>query len=781
MNIAEEPSDEVISSGPEDTDICSQQTSASAEAGDQSIKIERKTSTGLQLEQLANTNLLTIRIKWQLQKEEDDHCNSRITDQIMDTIQHYKGISVNNSDTETYEFLPDTKRLQVLEQNKDIYLYEHGSQEYEKSYKDNEEEDDWRYDTVLQAQFKYPKSLENACTDISELLKSEPIGQHIDKWSIGVNKHALTYPGNIFVGGIAKSLSIGELSFLFSKYGPILSMKLIYDKTKGEPNGYGFISYPLGSQASLCIKELNGRTVNGSTLFINYHVERKERERIHWDHVKENNNDDNFRCLFIGNLPYHNPEKVETLITPKEVIEVIKKELSKKFPDFDIISYYFPKRSNTRSSSSVSFNEEGSVESNKSSNNTNGNAQDEDMLKGYGFIKLINHEQALAAIETFNGFMWHGNRLVVNKAVQHKVYNNHNSHDRHPSISNHNDMEVLEFANNPMYDYNNYTYDRYYFNNNKNGNSNDTSNVRYFDSVRSTPVAEKMDLFYPQRESFSEGRGQRVPRFMGNKFDMYQYPSTSYSLPIPMSNQQESNLYVKHIPLSWTDEDLYDFYKSFGEIISVKVITVGGSKNKYRQQSNDSSSDNDLPVGSSRGYGFVSFESPLDAAKAILNTDGYQVSKDQVLSVSFAQKRSNLFSSDDDDQSQTDNSSKFQNFQPHNDYHKAYPTKYNKKFINALMTQNQSQQQVSRENYFIPLQYPNTNTKPVNSYNLISANQNNANWMMPMFPSFGFIPQVPPVPYIIPPQNPAANHIPIMANGSNEEEEFSSGDYSMDY
>lgn len=102
-----------------------------------------------------------------------------------------------------------------------------------------------------------------------------------------------------------------------------------------------------------------------------------------------------------------------------------------------------------------------------------------------------------------------------------------------------------------------------------------------------------IDLFYPQRESFSEGRGQRVPRFMGNKFDMYQYPSTSYSLPIPMSNQQESNLYVKHIPLSWTDEDLYDFYKSFGEIISVKVITVGGSKNKYRQQSNDSSSDND--------------------------------------------------------------------------------------------------------------------------------------------------------------------------------------------
>lgn len=52
---------------------------------------------------------------------------------------------------------------------------------------------------------------------------------------------------------------------------------------------------------------------------------------------------------------------------------------------------------------------------------------------------------------------------------------------------------------------------------------------------------------------------------------------------------------------------------------------------------------------------------------------------------------------------------------------------------------------------------------------------------MPMFPSFGFIPQVPPVPYIIPPQNPAANHIPIMANGSNEEEEFSGGDYSMDY
>ncbi|CAI4036711.1 SMKI16G0266 [Saccharomyces mikatae IFO 1815] len=782
MIVAEESLDEVISSGPEDTEICSQQTTVSAEGGEQSLKNERKTSTGLQLEQLANTNLLTIRIKWQ-QQEENERYNSRISDQIMDTIQQYKGVSVNNSDTEAYEFLPDVKRLQILEQSKDVYLYEHGSQEYGKSYQDNEKEDDWKYDTVLQAQFKHPNSLENACVGISELLKNELNGQYIDKWSIGANKHALTYPGNIFVGGIAKSLSIGELSFLFSKYGTILSMKLIYDRTKGEPNGYGFISYPLGSQASLCIKELNGRVVNGSTLFINYHVERKERERIHWDHVKENNNDDNFRCLFIGNLPYNNPDKVETLITPKEIIEVIKKELSKKLPDFDIISYYFPKRSNTRSSSSVSFNDEGSIDSNKLSNNTNGPAQDEEMLKGYGFIKLINHEQALAVIETFNGFMWHGHRLVVNKAVQHKVYNNHGNHDRQSSVGNHNDMEALEFASNSMYDYNNYTYDRYYFNNNnnKNGNSNDTSNIPYFDSVRSTPVAEKMDLFYPQRESFSEGRGQRVPRFMGNKYDMYQYPSASYSLPIPMSNQQESNLYVKHIPLSWTDEDLYDFYKTFGEIISVKVITVGGSKNKYRQQSNDSSSDSDLPVGSSRGYGFVSFESPLDAAKAILNTDGYQVSKEQVLSVSFAQKRGNLSSSDDEYQSQTDSLSKRQSSQSHNDYQKIYPAKYNKKFINALMSQNHSQQQVPRENYFMPLQYPSSNTKSMNNYSLMSANQNSPNWMMPMFPSFGFIPQVPPVPYMIPPQNSTANHIPIMANGSNEEEEFSNGDYSMDY
>ncbi|QID85297.1 hypothetical protein GRS66_007867 [Saccharomyces pastorianus] len=780
MITPEETFDEALSSGPEDTDIYSQQTTASVECGDQSLKSERKSSTGLQLEQLANTNLLTIRIKWKLQ-EENDFNKSRITDVIMDTIQHYKGISVNNADSEAYEFLADKKRLQILEQNKDIYLYEHGTQEYEKSFKDseNDEEDDWKYDTVLQAQFKYPRSLENTCADISELLRSDVNAQFLVKWSIGVNKHALTYPGNIFVGGIAKSLSIGELSFLFSKYGPVLSMKLIYDKTKGEPNGYGFFSYPLGSQASLCIKELNGKTISGSTLFINYHVERKERERIHWDHVKENNNDDNYRCLFIGNLPYHNPEKEESLITPKDVIDVIKKELSKKFSDFDIISYYFPKKSNARSSSSVSFQDEGSIDSNKMSNITNGDAQEEDMLKGYGFIKLINHEQALAAIETFNGFMWHGNRLVVNKAVQHKVYNNHNNHDKQSSISNHTDMEAFEFTNSPTYDYNNYTYDGYYFNNIKIGNSNDSSNGRYFDSVKSTPVTEKMDLYYPPRESFSEGRGQRVPRFMGSKYDMYQYPSASCGLPIPMSNQQESNLYVKHIPLSWTDEDLYGFYKTFGEIISVKVITVGGSKNKYRQQSNDSSSDSDLPVGSSRGYGFVSFESPLDAAKAISNTDGYQVSKDQVLSVSFAQKRGNLPSGDDDDLSQTDESSNYQGSQPQNEYHKSYPTKYNRKFMNALMNQNHPQQQVSRENYF--MQYPTNSSKAVNSYNLISANQNNPNWMMPMFPSFGFIPQVPPVPYMIPPQNPTLNHIPIMTNGNNEEEEFSNANYSMDF
>lgn len=123
-------------------------------------------------------------------------------------------------------------------------------------------------------------------------------------------------------------------------------------------------------------------------------------------------------------------------------------------------------------------------------------------------------------------------------------------------------------------------------------------------------------------------------------------PNTPVPLPLPTKDQQESNLYVKHLPLTWKDKNFHEFYEKYGEIISAKIITVGGSKNKENKENHndvqtvsDESDPKQISVGSSRGYGFVCFKNPLDASRAILATDGFRLTATHTLNVSFAQKR----------------------------------------------------------------------------------------------------------------------------------------------
>lgn len=106
----------------------------------------------------------------------------------------------------------------------------------------------------------------------------------------------------------------------------------------------------------------------------------------------------------------------------------------------------------------------------------------------------------------------------------------------------------------------------------------------------------------------------------------YMFPR---GLPIPGPRQQESNLYVSHLPPDFCDEDLRSVFCQYGEITSVKVITW--------QEGEDRPEGVDL--GDSKGFGFICFRSPLEASNALVNMNGYRLNSRWALQVGFALRR----------------------------------------------------------------------------------------------------------------------------------------------
>lgn len=753
-------------------------------------------SDGHGTEYFANTNILSIRMKWMDgSKMLSDVKKSELLCSANDIVHSNKGVILNPKEMENYQYLSDSKRMDELEQFKEVYLFERGNKEYKRWYKEEEFEDkkvNWFYDVVVQARFKYYRDLEKARDAVVDEF-SRSTG--LECWSISENPHALNHPGNLYVRGIPKNLSKEDLLPVFGKFGPILELKIIMDSVTNESLGFGFVSYPLGSQASTCIKELNGNLMNGSLLFVNYHVERKERERIHLDQWRQIEEEDNikFNGVFIGNLPIYT--EANELVTPELVVTKFKNEM----PDFEIVSYYFPRANSksagecsehtpSRSPSSVSVAsdsktalcseqepckndadldlkkdyDEAKKDPEVETNVLDNSSQTEDSpLKGYGFIRFKSHEMALKCIENFNDCQLFGNKLVVNKAVQKHHQHTHN-HSTNSTNGNHmgniNSNSMSNISNGSSSNiYGGYNYPSFgsfysYFPPVHMGmhsrRHSDRSNSSRKSSLTTTSSSSVTLGAAPQSHQVSHpSYNQHSPRSISRQnsygqdqshdphsplalphhplstpifpMPMHTLPGTALApiipqpmpivansptvsngsprsksmfaahmshqnlpgashmfntpLPIPRSDEQESNLYVKHLPLDWKDKDLHEFFQKFGEIISAKIITVGGS---VKEQENSEMKKDEL-FGKSKGYGFVCFQNPLDASKAMYHTDGLKLEEDHVLFVSFAQRRSKSIDSS----------------------RGTSPTfNYNKKFLNA-MYQQQHPKSLQKQHY----------------------------------------------------------------------------------
>lgn len=136
---------------------------------------------------------------------------------------------------------------------------------------------------------------------------------------------------------------------------------------------------------------------------------------------------------------------------------------------------------------------------------------------------------------------------------------------------------------------------------------------RYFDSNVHIGNNHPVDTGYSPEYSYNVNLNSSTLNSQSGEFFPSGYlPSTTRYPPVQseIRNYREgpigANLFVYHLPQQITNDDLVTLFCSFGNIISANIIV-------------------NMETGESKGYGFVSYDSPANAEKAIHYMNGFHI------------------------------------------------------------------------------------------------------------------------------------------------------------
>jgi RNA recognition motif-containing protein len=98
------------------------------------------------------------------------------------------------------------------------------------------------------------------------------------------------YPGEgIF--SMAKKLYVGNLSYnttedglrnLFSGFGTVASVKIIFDRESGNSKGFGFVEMSSDEEASAAIAGTNGKEIDSRQIRVNEAMDKPRRSGGNW-------------------------------------------------------------------------------------------------------------------------------------------------------------------------------------------------------------------------------------------------------------------------------------------------------------------------------------------------------------------------------------------------------------------------------------------------------------------------------------------------------------------
>lgn len=208
-------------------------------------------------------------------------------------------------------------------------------------------------------------------------------------------------------------------------------------------------------------------------------------------------------------------------------------------------------------------------------------------LKGFGFVNYSNHDDALDAQQSLNNY-----EIAPGYQIQVKKAQKRDKGESTPSnISILSDMEPFTRDFNRL--------------------------QMYVPQPGSSPSA----YYNTTGSAMAQGQYYYPPLPPPPPPALYTPQISKNGLPIAGPNFQDSNLYIKNLPLDVGDDDLTQLFESFGEIVSAKVITSDGEHSK--------------------GYGFVCFKSPQHASRALVEMSNFPIDENHTLHVSFAQRKDN--------------------------------------------------------------------------------------------------------------------------------------------
>lgn len=81
----------------------------------------------------------------------------------------------------------------------------------------------------------------------------------------------------LYVGGLAYSVTEGELEALFAEQGKVVSTAVIKDRDSGQSKGFGFVEMEDAAAAQAAIAALNGKEVSGRSIVVNEARPQEER------------------------------------------------------------------------------------------------------------------------------------------------------------------------------------------------------------------------------------------------------------------------------------------------------------------------------------------------------------------------------------------------------------------------------------------------------------------------------------------------------------------------
>ncbi|MCK9255022.1 MAG: RNA-binding protein [Bacteroidales bacterium] len=73
---------------------------------------------------------------------------------------------------------------------------------------------------------------------------------------------------NIFIANLHPSTKKEDLELLFSKFGNVISAKVIFDKQTGNSKRYGFVEFNTQDEVDEAVKQLNDTEFQGNKIIV---------------------------------------------------------------------------------------------------------------------------------------------------------------------------------------------------------------------------------------------------------------------------------------------------------------------------------------------------------------------------------------------------------------------------------------------------------------------------------------------------------------------------------